>query len=222
MNVYPVPDGDTGTNMALTLESVVSELEAVEAGARMAGVCKAIAHGSLMGARGNSGVILSQLLRGMGERLGGREAVRPDLLAEALPAPPNSPARRWSVLSRGPSSPWLGGRGGSTSTRAGLVGVVHESARIAAADALARTPEMLPVLAQAGVVDGGGAGFVLLLDAFLHVVDGRPLPELAPSPDSGDQGGMAARGTRRGGATAGSRRPALRGHVPASDARRLH
>src|SRR5687768_5219740 len=62
LNVYPVPDGDTGTNMALTLESVVAELEAAE---DLAAVCKAISHGSLMGARGNSGVILSQILRGI-------------------------------------------------------------------------------------------------------------------------------------------------------------
>ena len=63
LNVYPVPDGDTGTNMALTLESVVAELAG--AGPDMAATCKAISHGSLMGARGNSGVILSQILRGV-------------------------------------------------------------------------------------------------------------------------------------------------------------
>src|SRR5687768_7193434 len=62
LNVYPVPDGDTGTNMALTLESVVAELEAADG---MPAVCKAISLGSLMGARGNSGVILSQILRGI-------------------------------------------------------------------------------------------------------------------------------------------------------------
>src|SRR5215210_7325411 len=67
LNVYPVPDGDTGTNMALTLESVVSGLE----GTDDAGVQKAVIHGSLMGARGNSGVILSQILRGLAEGLGG-------------------------------------------------------------------------------------------------------------------------------------------------------
>src|ERR1700688_3926850 len=70
LNVYPVPDGDTGTNMALTLEAVVAELEAVPPGAGLPEGCKAIGHGSLMGARGNSGVILSQLLRGMCERMG--------------------------------------------------------------------------------------------------------------------------------------------------------
>src|SRR5271168_1299866 len=65
LNVYPVPDGDTGTNMALTMESVTTALAAVSEGAPMGEVTKAIAHGSLMGARGNSGVILSQLLRGL-------------------------------------------------------------------------------------------------------------------------------------------------------------
>src|ERR1700680_2151626 len=69
LNVYPVPDGDTGTNMALTLEAVVAELDGVGPGARLNEVCKAVGHGSLMGARGNSGVILSQLLRGMSERM---------------------------------------------------------------------------------------------------------------------------------------------------------
>src|SRR5580704_8666718 len=86
LNVYPVPDGDTGTNMALTLEAVVTELEGVPNGSGLPEVCQAIAHGSLMGARGNSGVILSQLLRGMCERMGvahepGVDAV---VLADAL------------------------------------------------------------------------------------------------------------------------------------------
>src|SRR3954453_11380786 len=71
LNVYPVPDGDTGTNMALTLESVVSELDGADAD--MASVCKAISHGSLMGARGNSGVILSQILRGLATQFSERE-----------------------------------------------------------------------------------------------------------------------------------------------------
>ncbi len=65
LNVYPVPDGDTGTNMTLTIESVAAELGPLADDAEMSEVCKAIAHGSLMGARGNSGVILSQMLRGL-------------------------------------------------------------------------------------------------------------------------------------------------------------
>ncbi|MDQ4097211.1 MAG: DAK2 domain-containing protein, partial [Actinomycetota bacterium] len=83
LNVYPVPDVDTGTNMALTLESVVAELGSAD---DMAGVCKAISHGSLMGARGNSGVILSQILRGLTDRVKGEEAVDGPILAEALTA----------------------------------------------------------------------------------------------------------------------------------------
>ena len=68
LNVYPVPDGDTGTNMALTLESVTDELEELDS-PDLDATCRAIAHGSLMGARGNSGIILSQLLRGLAEGL---------------------------------------------------------------------------------------------------------------------------------------------------------
>src|SRR5205823_475717 len=79
LNVYPVPDGDTGTNMALTLESVVTELDEADgtpAGSeRMEAVCEAIRHGSLMGARGNSGVILSQILRGLADTFSPLDAV---------------------------------------------------------------------------------------------------------------------------------------------------
>ena len=79
LNVYPVPDGDTGTNMTLTLESVVNELGSAE---DMAEVCQAVAHGSLMGARGNSGVILSQVLRGLADTF------------RDLPRPPARPTSR--------------------------------------------------------------------------------------------------------------------------------
>ena len=201
LNVYPVPDGDTGTNMALTLEAVVSELEGVEAGAGLAAVCKAIGHGSLMGARGNSGVILSQLLRGMGERMAGagEAGVAPHLLVEAM-AHASDLARRAVVRPVEGTILTVAAAAATGAAAApddaGLLGVV-ESARGEAADALARTPEMLPVLARAGVVDAGGAGFVLLLDAFLLVLDGRPLPEPsgAPAPDlSALNGGVGSEG----------------------------
>jgi len=79
LNVYPVPDGDTGTNMALTLESVVGELESADG---MAEICHAVSHGSLMGARGNSGVILSQILRGLADTFSDHdEASAADLVA---------------------------------------------------------------------------------------------------------------------------------------------
>ncbi|HZU80897.1 MAG TPA: DAK2 domain-containing protein [Acidimicrobiales bacterium] len=181
LNVYPVPDGDTGTNMALTLESVVAEVDAAADGTApaMAQVCKAVAHGSLMGARGNSGVILSQILRGLTGVLAGDETADGRVVAQALTAA--SDAARQAVL-----RPVEGtiltvaraageGAGAAAEGDATLIGVL-EGARTVAAEALARTPEQLPVLAQAGVVDAGGTGYLLLLDALLTVADGRPLP----------------------------------------------
>ncbi|HEX4433388.1 MAG TPA: DAK2 domain-containing protein [Acidimicrobiales bacterium] len=178
LNVYPVPDGDTGTNMALTLEAVVSELQGVDDGAGLPEVCKAIGHGSLMGARGNSGVILSQLLRGMSERMAaaGETGVGPDILVDAI-GHASELARR-AVVRPVEGTILTVASAAATGAALGsdLLSVV-ERARGEAADALARTPEMLPVLAQAGVVDAGGSGYLLLLDAFLLVLDGRPLPE---------------------------------------------
>ncbi|HUZ08929.1 MAG TPA: DAK2 domain-containing protein [Acidimicrobiales bacterium] len=184
LNVYPVPDGDTGTNMALTLDAVVSELDGIGNGARMAEVCKAVAHGSLMGARGNSGVILSQLLRGLAERWAAAEEVGPADVAEALVVASNLADKavvrpvEGTILTVARAA----GEGASAgrSDGGGLLEVL-ESARTAAADALERTPQMLEVLARAGVVDAGGTGYLLLLDAFLTIADGRPLPE--PEPD---------------------------------------
>jgi hypothetical protein len=197
LNVYPVPDGDTGTNMALTLEAVVSELEGVDPAAGLAEVCKAIGHGSLMGARGNSGVILSQLLRGMSERMGaaGAAGVGPELLVDAMTHAAELARRavvrpvEGTILTVASAA----ADGAGAAEGSGLVGVV-EGARGEAADALARTPEMLPVLAQAGVVDAGGSGFLLLLDAFLLVLDGRPLPEPSgvAAPDLGALNGHLA------------------------------
>ena len=87
LNVYPVPDGDTGTNMALTVQSVVAELDELGAdGQTVSAVCQALAHGSLMGARGNSGVILSQLLRGLAGVISAAEGADGEVLAEALSA----------------------------------------------------------------------------------------------------------------------------------------
>jgi hypothetical protein len=209
LNVYPVPDGDTGTNMALTLEAVVSELEGVQAGAGLADVCKAIGHGSLMGARGNSGVILSQLLRGMSERMSGAGGgVGPELLVDAITYASDLARRavvrpvEGTILTVASAA----AEGAASASGAGLVGVV-EGARGQAADALSRTPEMLPVLAQAGVVDAGGAGYLLLLDAFLLVLDGRPLPEPSgvEAPDLSSLNGWVASGSAGAGDRAGDR-----------------
>ena len=178
LNVYPVPDGDTGTNMARTLDAVVAELDGADNG--MVPTCDAISHGSLMGARGNSGVILSQILRGLAGTLKGVTEGTGAKVAEALKAA--SAAAYQAVLKpiegtiltvvreSADAAHEAAQRGES------LAGVLH-AARLAGKSALDRTPEMLPVLKDAGVVDAGGAGFLLLLDSALHVVDGVPLPE---------------------------------------------
>ena len=178
LNVYPVPDGDTGTNMALTMDSVVNDLGAADAD--MAATCTAISHGSLMGARGNSGVILSQILRGMAATFRDAESVDGAAVADALVA---AAAGAYEAVQRPVEGTILTVvREASEAAKAAADGgadllAVLDAAKDQGADALARTPEMLPVLAEAGVVDAGGCGFLLLLDAALHVVDGRPMPE---------------------------------------------
>jgi uncharacterized protein len=178
LNVYPVPDGDTGTNMARTLDAVVAELDAAPEG--MDTTCDAISHGSLMGARGNSGVILSQILRGLASTLKGGAEATGAKVAEALKA---ASASAYQAVLKPIEGTILtvvreASEGAHEAAERGesLAGVLH-AARASGKAALDRTPEMLPVLKDAGVVDAGGAGFLLLLDSALHVVDGVPLPE---------------------------------------------
>ncbi|MHB1853623.1 MAG: DAK2 domain-containing protein [Acidimicrobiales bacterium] len=184
LNVYPVPDGDTGTNMALTMESVATELDGLGDRPGMAGTCKAISHGSLMGARGNSGVILSQVLRGLTGVWSQGDAVGPAEMAAALTAASEAAYRavmkpvEGTILTVARAC----AEGAAGAGDAGLVEVL-EAARSEGAAALERTPEMLPVLKKAGVVDAGGSGLMLLIDALLHAVDGRPLPEPPPTPE---------------------------------------
>jgi DAK2 domain fusion protein YloV len=178
LNVYPVPDGDTGTNMALTVESVCHELGTQT---RMADVCQAMAHGSLMGARGNSGVILSQILRGLADTFGSLEAITSSDLAVGLHRAADAAYEavmrpvEGTILTVVRSS--ADGAEQARANGARTLASLLEHASSAANDAVARTPELLPVLKDAGVVDAGGRGFALLLDAFLHIVAGRPLPE---------------------------------------------
>lgn len=177
LNVYPVPDGDTGTNMALTMESVCAEVGDTT---DLESVCRAVAHGSLMGARGNSGVILSQILRGLSDRFRQAASVGAREVAEGLGA--GADAAYAAVMhpvegtiltvARVCADAALGAAARGSSLRELL-----EVVALAAHEAVARTPEQLPVLAQAGVVDAGGRGLSLLFDAWLHVVDGRALPE---------------------------------------------
>ena len=183
LNVYPVPDGDTGTNMTLTIESVVAELGLLKDNATIEQVCKAISHGSLMGARGNSGVILSQLLRGLVEKFPSASEITPELLVESL--------EHADVLARQAVVRPIEGtilsiaRAGAVGARRSLgsLSEVVRGARDEGQVALAFTPEQLPVLKQAGVVDSGGTGLLLLFDAFCHVIAGDDLP-IAPPVES--------------------------------------
>ena len=181
LNVYPVPDGDTGTNMTLTVRSVTEGLDGVDD--RLEPLCRAVAHGALMGARGNSGVILAQILRGFCGVLrdaasAGQEPDAP-VVARALTAASEG---AYTAVARPVEGTILTViREASDAARAaseaggGLVEVL-DAARAQGYDALARTPQMLAVLAEAGVVDAGGAGLLLLLDACLAELDGRPMP----------------------------------------------
>ena len=178
LNVYPVPDGDTGTNMARTLDAVVTEMES--APETLDATCDAISHGSLMGARGNSGVILSQILRGLATTIKSQAETTGARFADALGAAATGAYQ--AVLRPIEGTILTVVRESAEAAReaadrdAGLVEVIRV-AREAGRASLARTPELLPVLADAGVVDAGGAGYLLLLDSALHVVDGEPLPE---------------------------------------------
>ena len=193
LNVYPVPDGDTGTNMALTLDSVVAELLDKSG---MEATCAAIGHGSLMGARGNSGIILSQVLRGIADRFkpltdagsadwAGAFTQAAEAAYKAVMRPVEGTIL--TVVREAAEAAAKAAEGG----RSTLADVL-QAARDAAQSSLDRTPELLPVLAQAGVVDAGGAGFLLLIDSLLHVVDGRELPT---PPDASSLSAGAVTGT---------------------------
>ena len=197
LNVYPVPDGDTGTNMARTLEAVVAELDQSERD--LGATCTAISHGSLMGARGNSGVILSQILRGIANTL--RDAATGDGDGDGSASKVAESFKNASIAAyQAVLKPIEGtiltvvretadAAQASAAQGATLVEMLR-AARAAGRASLDRTPELLPVLKDAGVVDAGGAGFLLLLDAAIHVVDGEPLPEPDIVDDSTD-GGIA-------------------------------
>ena len=196
LNVYPVPDGDTGTNMALTLESVIAELDGAGEGAAaldMAQTCKAIGYGALMGARGNSGVIMSQILRGITATLARSETAGGQEVSEALTA---AAVGAYEAVGNPVEGTILtvircAAEGAAAVGDAPLIEVL-EAAAEAGRDALARTPDLLPVLAAAGVVDAGGTGLMLFLDAALTRVDGRPMPDAEVIAATAPVGALAA------------------------------
>jgi DAK2 domain fusion protein YloV len=195
LNVYPVPDGDTGTNLVLTLTSAQQALaldldnspedsptEAITPHGR---VLRLMARGALLGARGNSGVIVSQVLRGLADGLAGTTAVRGRALAGALRVATDA---AYAAVARPVEGTVLTviSAAATAAERAGtddLARVIRVAAR-AATEALARTPEQLPLLARAGVVDAGGRGFCVLIDALAEVVTGEVVRRPAAAPPS--------------------------------------
>ncbi len=179
LNVFPVPDGDTGTNMSLTLGTVVREVEALPADATMEDIAKAITHGSLMGARGNSGVITSQILRGVAEGL-----------CDAKNQDEPTPADVAHAFRRGVKVAFKAVRKPVEGTILTVLRDVSERANelektkvttaemldelvVEAYESVARTPDLLPVLKENGVVDSGAYGFATFLEGFVNAVEGK-------------------------------------------------
>ncbi|HHS98539.1 MAG TPA: DAK2 domain-containing protein, partial [Chloroflexi bacterium] len=179
LNVFPVPDGDTGTNMVLTMQSAWNEVS--RSPEREVGtIAHKVAHGALMGARGNSGVILSQIWRGMARSLDGKEVMTGEDLAAAL-------KEGAETAYKGVIRPVEGtiltvarevAEAASEAVRHSedlvylLEHIVHR-----ARDAVARTPSLLPVLAEAGVVDAGGQGLYVILEGMLRYLRGESVAE---------------------------------------------
>ena len=177
LNVFPVPDGDTGTNMSLTLATVVSEIEALPADATMPKLAAAVTHGSLMGARGNSGVITSQILRGLAEGLAEVEGpADAGVVASAF----RRAVKVAFAAVRKPVEGTILTVLRDVSKRADMCEKKHATleetldALVAEAfESVARTPDLLPVLKENGVVDSGAFGFAIFLEAFCANALGR-------------------------------------------------
>ncbi len=178
INVFPVPDGDTGTNMYLTMRSVVEEARRCReegAGAIMA----AMSRGALMGARGNSGVILSQIIRGMTRAVGEVEGIDAGTWIRGME---EGAAAAYKAVTKPAEGTILtvmreageAGRQALDSGARDMVGVLEATVE-AASESLERTPTLLPVLAEAGVVDAGGKGLLVLLDGMTRYLKGEPM-----------------------------------------------
>jgi len=190
LNVFPVPDGDTGTNMCLTMKAAyAAAAEGGEGDGRAVGdVASRAAYGALMGARGNSGVILSQIFRGMAKALDGHATLDGALLAAAFA---EASAMAYKAVMKPVEGTLLTvSRGAAEAAAAaardgGDVQTVLDGALIGGRAMLAKTPEMLPLLREAGVVDAGGQGYVVILEGMrLHLagrsVEVEEVPEIAP------------------------------------------
>ncbi|MDQ3474929.1 MAG: DAK2 domain-containing protein [Actinomycetota bacterium] len=178
LNVYPVPDRDTGTNLHLTLRSAVDALDQGDHQAELGAALDLMARGALLGARGNSGVIGSQLLRGLADRFGREGPADGAALAVALSHATDlayvavAVPVEGTILTVARAAADAAMAAASTEARPQLA-IVTRAAADAGAQALARTPSLLPVLARAGVVDAGGRGLCVLLDTLFTTVVGH-------------------------------------------------
>ncbi len=175
LNVFPVPDGDTGTNMLLTMRSAYGRI-AENGEIHVGTVAKALAHGALMGARGNSGVILSQIWRGLARKLQDKEVFTSIELADALQEAADT---AYSGVMRPVEGTILtiikeaAAEAQDAANKSRDLRFVLERVLERSEQALERTPEQLPILKQAGVVDSGGQGLVYILEGMLRYVHGQ-------------------------------------------------
>src|SRR5216683_7817903 len=167
LNVFPVPDGDTGTNMLLTLQSAVEDIKESNA-AEVSKIAKLASHGSLMGARGNSGVILSQIFRGFARAVEGKSSLAPRELAVAFEEAANAAYRAVNKPTEGTilTVAREAGRAAATAASSPDANVprVIAAAAAGARAAVLKTPSQLQILRDAGVVDAGGFGLQLILE----------------------------------------------------------
>lgn len=177
LNVFPVPDGDTGTNMNLTLQAVLKSLDKPNLNT-CGQVAQAVASGSLMGARGNSGVILSQLFRGLAKSLERKDVITGLEFAQALAAGVETAYKavgrpvEGTILTVAKDAAKIAqARARGEADMAKLMRAIIEQAE----KTLAKTPDLLPVLKRAGVVDAGGQGLVFIYQGFLLALLGQPL-----------------------------------------------
>ena len=182
LNVFPVPDGDTGTNMLLTLQSAVEDIKDSQA-SEISKIARLASHGSLMGARGNSGVILSQIFRGFARAVEGKSALNPTELAGAFEEAANAAYRAVNRPTEGTilTVAREAGRAATAAasepdaTAAGVIAAAAAGARTA----VLKTPSQLQILRDAGVVDAGGFGLQLILEGMLKSIEETEAP-MAP------------------------------------------
>jgi uncharacterized protein len=180
LNVFPVPDGDTGTNMNLTLSSGVREMDKVSSSSRVGDLAEALSKGLLMGARGNSGVILSQLFRGFSKAVAGKETIDARELAGAFKKGVDMAYKavmkpvEGTILTVSREAAEMGMmRSRQTDDPVEVMEEVLSGAR----KSLEKTPKLLPILKETNVVDAGGQGLVYILEGFLSALRGEGVPD---------------------------------------------